>query len=197
IATYSKMDGITVLGKNNIYMSQSGLNVSAITFHAVTLKDEGCYNCIFNTFPLGSIPGRTCLKVYVNVRRLPDPDNAGEEILDISCFVTGRPTPTITWKVTENLQIKPKEYIIHHPNQTATVISNFTHSASRNVGNSTIICVIHHPSLNTTRELTLPCTACPLQSSLPEYCIALLLISVSQTASIPWLFYPFPGGLYS
>uniref|UniRef100_A0A8D2L945 Immunoglobulin V-set domain-containing protein n=1 Tax=Varanus komodoensis TaxID=61221 RepID=A0A8D2L945_VARKO len=65
VATYSNTHGSRVLGKyqHHVHLSQSGLAVSAITFHAVTLKDEGCYSCIFNTFPLGSIPGKTCLKV--------------------------------------------------------------------------------------------------------------------------------------
>lgn len=66
VATYSEAHGSQVLGEyqSNVHLFQSGLKVSAITFRAVTFQDEGCYNCIFNTFPLGSITGKTCLKVY-------------------------------------------------------------------------------------------------------------------------------------
>ncbi|XP_061485506.1 OX-2 membrane glycoprotein-like isoform X2 [Rhineura floridana] len=163
IATYSKTHGTRVLGKfhRNVHMSQSQLRVSAITFHAVTLKDEGCYKCIFNAFPVGSITGRTCLKVYaltqpkVTVRHVTDPGNA-EEVLEISCSVTGKPAPEITWKVTKPLLIKPNHYVIQHPNQTVTVVSNFSYVSSKDVWENPIICVIQHPSLNTAQELTLP-----------------------------------------
>ncbi|XP_053164884.1 OX-2 membrane glycoprotein-like [Hemicordylus capensis] len=164
IATYSKTRGSKVLGhyKNHVQISQSGLSASAITFYAVTLKDEGCYNCIFNTFPLGSIPGRTCLKVYtlsepkVDVKRVTSPDNAEGEALEISCSVTGRPAPVITWKISKHLQIEPSQYVIKYPNHTVTVVSNFTHLSPKNIWKNSIICVVQHPSLNTTQELTLP-----------------------------------------
>ncbi|XP_062983778.1 OX-2 membrane glycoprotein-like [Elgaria multicarinata webbii] len=164
VATYSNVHGSRVLGKyqRNVHLSQSGLTVSAITFDPVTFKDEGCYSCVFNTFPLGSIPGKTCLKVYafteptVHVKRVSDPDDAGEEVLDISCSATGRPAPVVTWKNTKHLLIKPNQYVIQHPNGTVTVVSNFTHVSSINVWDNPILCVIHHPSLNTAQELTLP-----------------------------------------
>uniref|UniRef100_A0A8C6X6Z5 Uncharacterized protein n=1 Tax=Naja naja TaxID=35670 RepID=A0A8C6X6Z5_NAJNA len=67
IATYSKAYGAKVLSnQSNIHLSQSDLTFSAITFNGVTFKDEGCYSCIFNTFPLGPISGKTCLEVYGN-----------------------------------------------------------------------------------------------------------------------------------
>lgn len=66
LATYSDADGSNVLGKDqsHVQISQSGLSISALTFLDVQLKDDGCYKCIFNTFPLGSLPGSICLKVY-------------------------------------------------------------------------------------------------------------------------------------
>lgn len=89
LATYSEADGSKVLGKDqsHVQISQSGLSISALTFLGVQLKDDGCYNCIFNTFPLGSIPGRTCLKVY---SKLSDLKNGSvisvEPLLIWSCF---------------------------------------------------------------------------------------------------------------
>ncbi|XP_077200406.1 OX-2 membrane glycoprotein [Paroedura picta] len=163
LATYSTTHGPKVLGKyqNHVRISQSGLSVSAITFHAVTVEDEGCYSCIFNTFPLGSIPGRTCLKVYVLMKpkvdvTLTSPDSTGKEMLDVSCSATGRPAAVITWKIPEHLRIKPVQYVSHHPDQTVSVVSNFTHVPSKDLWKNHIRCLIQHPSLNATQELTLP-----------------------------------------
>ncbi|XP_013908241.1 PREDICTED: OX-2 membrane glycoprotein-like [Thamnophis sirtalis] len=162
IATYSKANGAKLLSnQSNIHLSQSDLTFSGITFNGVTFEDEGCYSCIFNTFPLGPISGKICLKVYaltepeINVRQVPNPDNK-EEMREINCSVTGRPTPVITWKMKNPLQIKPKSHMILHPNKTVTVTSTFTQVLSKTVSENSVICVIHHPSLNTSQELTLP-----------------------------------------
>ncbi|XP_060542155.1 OX-2 membrane glycoprotein-like [Pantherophis guttatus] len=160
IAIYSKANGAKVLSnKSNIHLSQSDLTFSAITFNGVTFKDEGCYSCIFNTFPLGPFSGKICLKVYaltepeIYVRKVPNPDNM-EEIREINCSVTGRPAPVITWKMKKLLQIKPKSHMIPHSNKTITVISTITQVLSKTASENSVICVIQHPSLNTSQELT-------------------------------------------
>uniref|UniRef100_A0A2D4JIQ7 Ig-like domain-containing protein n=1 Tax=Micrurus lemniscatus lemniscatus TaxID=129467 RepID=A0A2D4JIQ7_MICLE len=79
-----------------------------------------------------------------------------EEIREIRCSVTGRPAPVITWKMKKPLQIKPKSHMIPHSNKTVTVISTFTQVLSKTVSENSVICVIQHPSLNTSQELTLP-----------------------------------------
>ncbi|XP_026519780.1 OX-2 membrane glycoprotein isoform X1 [Notechis scutatus] len=161
IATYSKAYGAKILSnQSNIHLSQNGLTFSAITFNGVTFKDEDCYSCIFNTFPLGPFSGKTCLKVYaltepeINVRQVPNLDNM-EKIREINCSVTGRPAPVITWKMKKPLQIKPKSHMISHSNKTVTVISTFTQVLSKTVSENSVICVIQHPSLNASQELML------------------------------------------
>lgn len=66
IATYSTMNGekIAKAYDGHVSFAHSGLEASAISLHRVTLQDEGCYKCIFNTFPSGAVTGRMCLKVY-------------------------------------------------------------------------------------------------------------------------------------
>lgn len=66
IATYSTMNGqkIAKAYVSHVSFAHSELQASAISFHGVTLQDEGCYKCIFNTFPSGAVTGRMCLKVY-------------------------------------------------------------------------------------------------------------------------------------
>lgn len=66
IATYSVMNGQKIAKGyvGHVSFAHSELRASAISLHGVTLQDEGCYKCIFNTFPSGAVTGRMCLKVY-------------------------------------------------------------------------------------------------------------------------------------
>lgn len=66
IATYSTMNGQKIAKdyEGHVSFAHSSLQASAISLHRVTLQDEGCYKCIFNTFPSGAVTGRMCLKVY-------------------------------------------------------------------------------------------------------------------------------------
>lgn len=36
----------------------------SLEIRKVTEQDEGCYRCLFNTFPQGAVIGRTCLRLY-------------------------------------------------------------------------------------------------------------------------------------
>lgn len=66
IATYSTMNGQKIAKGyvGHVSFAHSELQASAISLSGVTLQDEGCYKCIFNTFPSGAVTGRMCLKVY-------------------------------------------------------------------------------------------------------------------------------------
>ncbi|NXS44105.1 OX2G protein, partial [Balaeniceps rex] len=167
IATYSTMNGqkIAKAYVGHVSFAHSELQASAISLHGVTLQDEGCYKCIFNTFPSGAATGRMCLKVYaisdpkVEAKLIPSPDKAenSEKVVGMSCSATGKPAPKITWRLPSILQQKPREYHVRLGNHTVTVISNFTHAHSKILQEYPIACVIQHPSLNTT--LVLPMDA--------------------------------------
>ncbi|NXK51497.1 OX2G protein, partial [Chauna torquata] len=160
IATYSIMNGQKIAKGYNGHVSfaHSGLQASAISLHWVTLQDEGCYKCIFNTFPSGAVTGRMCLKVYaisdpkVEAKLILNPDKAAdsEKVVGMSCSATGKPAPKISWRLPSTLLQKPKEYHVRLGNQTVTVISNFTHTHSKILQEYPIACVIQHPSLNVT-----------------------------------------------
>ncbi|NXQ35083.1 OX2G protein, partial [Alaudala cheleensis] len=163
IATYSTMNGqkIAKAYVSHVSFAHSELQASAISLHGVTLRDEGCYKCIFNTFPSGAATGRMCLKVYaisapkVETKLIPSPDKAetSEKMVGMSCSATGKPAPKITWHLPGILQKKPREYRMKFSNQTVTVISNFTHTHSKILQEYPITCVIQHPSLNVTLAL--------------------------------------------
>ncbi|XP_056355568.1 OX-2 membrane glycoprotein-like isoform X2 [Oenanthe melanoleuca] len=163
IATFSTLNGqkIAKAYTSHVSFAHSELQASAISLHGVTLQDEGCYKCIFNTFPSGAVTGRMCLKVYaisdpkVETKLIPSPDKAedSEKMVEMSCSATGKPAPKITWHLPSILQQKPREYHIKFSNQTVTVISNFTHTHSKILQEYPITCMIQHPSLNVTLVL--------------------------------------------
>uniref|UniRef100_A0A8D2PVZ7 Ig-like domain-containing protein n=1 Tax=Zosterops lateralis melanops TaxID=1220523 RepID=A0A8D2PVZ7_ZOSLA len=157
IATYSVMNGQKIAKDyvSHVSFAHSELRASAISLHGVTLQDEGCYKCIFNTFPSGAVTGRMCLKVYVETKLIPSPDKAqdSKKMVEMSCSATGKPAPKITWHLPSILQQKPREYHIKFSNETVTVISNFTHTHSKILQEYPITCVIQHPSLNVTLVL--------------------------------------------
>ncbi|KAM6419851.1 nectin-1-like [Pluvialis apricaria] len=183
IATFSTMNGqkITKGYVGHVSFAHSELQASAISLHRVTLQDEGCYKCIFNTFPSGAVSGRMCLKVYaisnpkVEAKLIPSPDKAGdsENVVGMSCSATGKPAPKISWHLPSILQQKPKEYHIRLSNQTVTVISNFTHAHSKILQEYPVACVIQHPSLNVTLVLPTDSLAQGLDTSVaPAIAIA-------------------------
>ncbi|XP_077646660.1 LOW QUALITY PROTEIN: OX-2 membrane glycoprotein-like [Lonchura striata] len=163
IATYSTINGQKIAKDyvSHVSFAHSELQASAISLHGVTLQDEGCYKCIFNTFPSGAVTGRMCLKVYaisdpkLETKLIPNPDKAedSEKMVGMSCSATGKPAPKITWHLPSILQQKPREYHIKFSNQTVTVISNFTHTHSKILQEYPITCMIQHPSLNLTLVL--------------------------------------------
>ncbi|XP_041887460.1 nectin-1-like isoform X2 [Corvus kubaryi] len=202
IATYSTMNGqkIAKAYVSHVSFAHSELQASAISLHGVTLQDEGCYKCIFNTFPSGAVTGRMCLKVYaisdpkVETKLILSPDKAedSEKMVGMSCSATGKPAPKITWHLPSILQQKPREYHIKFSNQTVTVISNFTHTHSKILQECPITCVIQHPSLNVT--LVLPTDSLepgPDSSMVPAIAIAVgVLVPLTSLLLLTCLLYP-------
>ncbi|XP_075583004.1 LOW QUALITY PROTEIN: OX-2 membrane glycoprotein-like [Pelecanus crispus] len=190
IATYSMMNGqkIAKAYVGHVSFARSELQVSSISIHGVTIQDEGCYKCIFNTFLLGAVTGRMCLKVYaisdpkVEVKLIPSPDKAedSEKVVGMSCSATGKPAPKITWHLPNILQQKPKEYHIMLGNQTVTVISNFTHARSKILQEYPIACVIQHPSLNMTLVLPMDTLVQGLDSSVSPAVAVGVLVSLTS-----------------
>ncbi|XP_053560506.1 OX-2 membrane glycoprotein [Bombina bombina] len=163
IATYSIIYGPKFLGyysKRAVQFTDLTPNASAIRLNSVNLKDQGCFKCIFNVFPIGASNGRICLDVYesqiskpkLETHPLISPENT-EEMQVVSCTATGKPAPEITWNLTESHQMTPQYYSIAHPDQSVTIISNFTWTTSRSQHKTKVACVVRHPSLD--REIIL------------------------------------------
>ncbi|XP_047432016.1 OX-2 membrane glycoprotein-like isoform X3 [Mugil cephalus] len=104
VAIYNKRFGETVNSgfKDKVEFEDAGLQNSSIVIINVMEQDEGCYLCLFNSYPEGALTGRTCLQVYelhqpvLHVRGL---NSTGEVV--VSCSATGRPAPTVTLRATQ------------------------------------------------------------------------------------------------
>lgn len=66
MVTFSKSHGVVVQPayKDKINITELGLQNSTITFWNTTLEDEGCYQCLFNTFGSGNVLGKACLTLF-------------------------------------------------------------------------------------------------------------------------------------
>uniref|UniRef100_A0A3P9D4T2 Ig-like domain-containing protein n=1 Tax=Maylandia zebra TaxID=106582 RepID=A0A3P9D4T2_9CICH len=66
MATYNKYFGQRVNPEftKKVEFKNPALQNCSIVIRNVTEQDEGCYRCLFNTYPEGAFTGRTCLHVY-------------------------------------------------------------------------------------------------------------------------------------
>ncbi|CAI5689437.1 unnamed protein product [Oreochromis niloticus] len=136
VATYSKQfgqrvnDGFT----DKVEFKYTGLQNCSIVIRNVTEQDEGCYHCLFNTYPEGSFTGTPCLHVFelhepvVDVRE----SNSTEEWV-VSCSATGRPAPTVTLSVSQqDLNFSQYNTVsVSNTNATFTVTTTAVLSGSR------------------------------------------------------------------
>ncbi|KAM4538578.1 uncharacterized protein V3H82_024194 [Fundulus diaphanus] len=119
--------------ERNIGSYSAGLQNTSIVIRNVTEQDEGCYLCLFNTFPDGALTAGTCLKVYelhgpvLDVSRSSSP--AGSVV---SCSATGRPAPTVTLTAPQqNLSLSLYNTTrVSNSNGTVTVTTTALLSAS-------------------------------------------------------------------
>ncbi|KAM4702254.1 nectin-3-like [Discoglossus pictus] len=163
MAAYSASYGTKLLGEYSNRMVQFttvGQNASAITLCSVNPTDQGCFKCIFNVFPIGATTGRVCLEVYetqisqtvLETYPMANTESSVETYV-VSCAVTGKPAPEITWNLTDSLLVTPHLYSIHHPDQSVTIISNFTWTPGR-LQRTEVSCVVRHPALSSEKVLS-------------------------------------------
>ncbi|XP_062301454.1 OX-2 membrane glycoprotein-like [Scomber scombrus] len=140
IATYSEHFGQTVNDgfQGKVEFKDAGLKNCSIVIRKVMEQDEGCYLCLFNTYPDGSLTGRTCLQLY----ELHEPilqireSNSTEETV-VSCSATGRPAPTVTLNVPQQDLYFSNSSTVSVTNTNATVTVTTTAVLSGFHGNDT------------------------------------------------------------
>ncbi|XP_054915221.1 OX-2 membrane glycoprotein-like [Poeciliopsis prolifica] len=102
LATYTKKFGSRVSAglEGKMDFQYETLQKCSMVIRKVTYQDEGCYRCLFNTYPDGALIGWTCLKLcelhgpFIDVSRSDSPPGSV-----VTCSATGRPVPIVTLTV--------------------------------------------------------------------------------------------------
>ncbi|XP_014906073.1 OX-2 membrane glycoprotein-like isoform X2 [Poecilia latipinna] len=102
LATYTEKFGSRVSAglEDKMDFQYESLQSCSMVIRKVMEEDEGCYRCLFNTYPKGAMIGRTCLKLcelhgpFINVSRSNSPPGSV-----VTCSATGRPVPMVTLTV--------------------------------------------------------------------------------------------------
>ncbi|NWZ29373.1 OX2G protein, partial [Asarcornis scutulata] len=150
IATYSTMLGLKIHDpyQDRMNFTSLVLNDTSITFWAASLDDTGCYICLFNVFPYGSISGRTCLSVFglsVSVHY-----NISKGHLIAICNAVGFPEPTISWNNLFNYT--PTQEKVRHTNGLMSITSKLEISDSQSISKQDLTCRVS----NKNEEMELP-----------------------------------------
>uniref|UniRef100_UPI0037E8F652 OX-2 membrane glycoprotein-like n=1 Tax=Semicossyphus pulcher TaxID=241346 RepID=UPI0037E8F652 len=134
IGTYNKYSGERVNPgyQGKVELKVGGLQNTSIVIREVTEQDEGCYRCLFNTYPDGALIDYTCLKLYELHGPVLDVRVSSEEAV-VSCSATGRPAPTVTLSVLQ-LKLVSSDHV--HTNTNGTVTVTRTAVLSRHHNNS-------------------------------------------------------------
>ncbi|XP_044200707.1 uncharacterized protein LOC122976338 [Thunnus albacares] len=117
LGSYNKHFGQTLNPgfQGKVEFKDAGLQNCSIVIRKVMEQDEGCYLCLFNTFPDGYLTGKTCLQLYeLHEPILQIRESKSPEETVVSCSATGRPAPTVTLNV-------PQQDLYFSHNSTVSV----------------------------------------------------------------------------
>ncbi|XP_065532078.1 OX-2 membrane glycoprotein-like isoform X1 [Lathamus discolor] len=170
IATYSTVKGLKIHEpyQDRLNFTSLVLNETSITFWDTRMNDSGCYTCLFNTFPYGSLSGRTCLSVFgldASVHY-----NISEGHLIAVCHAVGLPEPTITWNKLFNST--PTQEKVRHTNGMVSISSKLEIYNIKSIGEQDLTCRVSN--MNEKREL---------------------LVKMQEEAGSSWLWLPITGGI--
>ncbi|XP_064876646.1 OX-2 membrane glycoprotein-like [Oncorhynchus nerka] len=76
----------TTSRQDDVELTSSHRNVSAITIKRVGPNDEGCYRCIFDIYPSGAQEGMTCLSIEVKVGNEGNKTAISGKLATMSCW---------------------------------------------------------------------------------------------------------------
>ncbi|XP_022621281.1 OX-2 membrane glycoprotein-like isoform X2 [Seriola dumerili] len=190
VATYSKRFGsrVTLNFREKVEIKDAGLKNCSIVIREVMEQDEGCYLCLFNTFPDGAVTATTCLQLYelhepiLHVRE----SNSTQESL-VSCSATGRPAPTLTLNVTQpHLHFSRYNTVsVHNSNGTVTVTTTAVLSGFRD-NSAQVGCAVRVLSGHKEVFMMIPEVK---QTSADDFTLSVVLACVGVAAVIIIIFF--------
>ncbi|XP_069492084.1 OX-2 membrane glycoprotein-like isoform X2 [Ambystoma mexicanum] len=145
LATYSTNEGVKIVSphKDHLTISLLSLNKTAITLPKTRVQDEGCYHCLFNAYPSGSVRGTTCLHLYDGLWMSLHAKRS-QQLLNATCSATSWPAPDLWWPgmgvVLQNGTSK-----VVNLNGTMSVSSWVLLNDSTSPANATIECRAQNP----------------------------------------------------
>ncbi|KAH1186854.1 hypothetical protein KIL84_019603 [Mauremys mutica] len=148
LATYSLPKGVNIVEtyRGRLNFTRLSLNDTAITLWRARIQDDGCYTCLFNTFPEGAIPQHTCLTVYEQLKgSLHYVISEGN--LTATCSATAWPRPEISW-IVPKAENEPTKEVVTHPNGTVSVISKLYVNSSTSLAGQLLICRVRHMEMD-------------------------------------------------
>ncbi|KAF1382663.1 hypothetical protein PFLUV_G00146110 [Perca fluviatilis] len=133
--------------QGRVWLSAS-LSHSELTIQPVTIQDEGCYTCLYNTHPDGPKTSTVCLAIYV----LPKPQvsykTTSPGVIEANCTSVSRPPTEIVWNVERDNRTMGPPVTTQLPQSDGTtlVISTLTVQSGL-LKDVSIKCLVHHKGL--------------------------------------------------
>ncbi|KAK2849750.1 hypothetical protein Q7C36_008533 [Tachysurus vachellii] len=131
----------------------------SILLNNVTLLDEGIYTCIFRVFPSGRNETEICLRVQVPpvvTVGIDVPAVAGdtEGILATCTAANAKPAAEVSWSLGALYNtVKVQNTVTVDSEDRYTVKSNLIGTASKDLNQKKVQCVVTHPGLKQKLEL--------------------------------------------
>lgn len=128
----------------------ASLSDSQLTIQPVAIQDEGCYTCLYDTYPDGPKSSTVCLSTFV----LPKPQVSYKTIspgvIEANCTTVSRPPVEIVWNVERDNRTMgpPVTTQLQQGDGTTLVISTLTVQSGL-LKDVSVKCLVHHKGLET------------------------------------------------
>ncbi|XP_041663435.1 OX-2 membrane glycoprotein isoform X2 [Cheilinus undulatus] len=149
VASYAKRSDpmIEPQYQGRVWLSSS-LSDSQLIIQPVAIQDEGCYTCMYDTYPDGLKTSTVCLATYV----LPKPQvsykTTSPGVIEANCTSVSRPPAEIVWNVERDNRTMGPPVTTQLPQEDGTtlVISTLT-VRSGLLKDVSVKCLVHHKGL--------------------------------------------------
>ncbi|XP_061745647.1 OX-2 membrane glycoprotein-like isoform X1 [Nerophis ophidion] len=150
LASYAKQGHSSIEEALRTRLSLSGsLGAPQLNFQPVSIEDEACYTCEFNTYPDGTRSNTACLYVYVLPEAMVTHATSSSGDTEANCTVRSRPASNITWRIGEDNQTLESPLVsLSHETDGTTTLTSTLHLQSGVFTKRSVQCIVHHQGLD-------------------------------------------------